>query len=332
MGLRWFILRRGLFSLLILFGVIVLNFLIFRIIPGRPLYCSYGHIPGWIDGGPPNELVANFELWGVGQPLHIEFIIYVRNLLTFNFGNSATEGFRPIIGKIYGRLYDTLLLVGLALVLLIVSSVGSSAIFAARRGGNFDTGMVVSAFTFKSIPIPFLGAALFMLFAFYLPIPGFLPSTVSPPVDPILYVIYRGKLAVLPSITLALFCLGNFILILRSNTLFEMNKEVIELARFEGMDEETILAKYAMPDPRPSLSTQITLFLGGLIGGVILAETVFGWYGLGNLFYLSLVLQDFGVVHALFYLFALPLIMIYLLASLLEAGLKFRAQQEGVNS
>lgn len=320
MGLRWFILRRGLFSLLALFGVIALNFLIFRIIPGRPIYCSYGNLPGWIDGGPPSELVANFELWGVDQPLHIEFAIYIRNLLTFNFGNSITEGYRPIIEKISVRLPDTLLLIGIALVILIVSGVGISA---ARRGGKFDTGMVVSAFTFKSIPIPFLGAMLFLLFAFYLPNTPFDPYQSMPPYDYNL-----GYRAVLPSITLALFCLGSFILILRNNTIFKMNKEVIEIARLEGMDEETILSKYALLDPRPSLSTQITLFLGGLIGGVILAETVFRWYGLGYLFYMSIVLQDFGPVHALFYLFSLTLIIIYLLASFLEAGFEYRAQQE----
>jgi peptide/nickel transport system permease protein len=304
-----------------LLGLLVLSFLIFRIIPGDPIYASGGTIPGYLVEEEPTIREELAEFWGLGLPLHLEFLVYIRNLLTFNFGNSFTAGYHPVIEVLYSRVTYSLLLCGVALAITAGLGLGISAVKAAKRGGKLDTGILVGVFTFRSIPIPFLGLILIFVFGSF--IPNAYSGTVTTLPDPVAIRAFWSQL-ILASIALALFCLGNLVLMLRNRTLAAMTQNRIEVARAQGMDEEVILSKYGVLDSGPSFAALVTLFLGSVISGMILTETVFRLNGLGSLFFSSIMQQNYGVLQALFYVLALSMIITYFLASVVEGALNIR--------
>ncbi len=181
MGGWKFLLRSCVTAIISILGVATLNFLIFRILPGNPTASLIIPLITTGDVSPSSSIIL---LWGLNQPLPVQYLIYLRNMLTFTFGNSFTEGFRLVIEVIILRLPHSLILMGSAALLTIVFGVATGAIAATRSRGKFNKGLGASALGLDLLPGPWVGLILLLFFAFYFPIlplgglvsdPGFNP-------------------------------------------------------------------------------------------------------------------------------------------------------------
>jgi peptide/nickel transport system permease protein len=268
-------------------------------------------------------------MWGLDQPLPVQFAQYIVNMFTFNFGYSFTEGFRPVIESIAARLPNTLLLMGTAAIITIILGVVTGIAAAAKRGGKFDMGMVVTALTFYSIPTFWLGMMFILLFGFYFPIFP-MGGTVSVPIpeDPLAFAVSVGHHLVLPSLTLALVSYGGYMLVMRNTLIDVLTEDYIVTARAKGVDERTVLYKHALRNAILPLVTMIALTFGFLITGATLTETVFNWYGLGRLIFDSVMQQNYPVLQAIFYIMALTVIIANFIADILYGFLDPRVRYD----
>jgi peptide/nickel transport system permease protein len=332
LGLREFIVRRLINSVILIFGAITFNFFVFRIMPGNPIAIVIAPELSYQSA----ELAAFLErMWGLDQPLIVQFGQYLVNMFTFQFGYSFTEGYRPVIESIAARLPNTLLLMGTAAILTIVIGVITGIWAASKRGGKFDMGMVTTALTFYSIPTFWLGMMFILLFGFYWDVWfGFslfpMGGTMSrpPPTDPLLRVMDIGWHLALPAFTLALVSYGGYMLVMRNNLIDVLTEDYIVTARAKGVDERTVLFKHAMRNAILPLVTMVALTFGFLITGATLTETVFNWYGLGRLIFESVTLQNYPVLQAIFYIMALTVIIANFIADMLYGFLDPRVRYD----
>lgn len=332
MGLREFVLRRIINSIILIFGAITFNFFVFRLMPGDPASLL---ISGNLQANQAELAAALRTLWGLDQPLPMQFGLYVVNMFTFNFGISFTEGFRPVIESIAVRLPNTLLLMGTAATMTIILGVILGVAAASKRGGKFDMGTVTSALAFYSIPTFWLGMVFILVFGFYLRLPGgqgIFPysGTVSVPAfdDPLLHALDVGHHLVLPALTLCLVSYGGYMLVMRNNLIDVLTEDYIVTARAKGVDERTVLYKHAMRNAILPLVTMIAFTFGGLIGGATLTETVFNWYGLGRYIFESVMRQNYPVLQAIFYILALTTIVANFIADIMYGFLDPRVRYD----
>ncbi len=325
MGLREFVVRRVFNSIFLILGAIAFNFFIFRLMPGDPVAIL---ISGQI-AGQQDMAAAIRTLWGLDQPLYVQFVQYFINMINFNFGLSFTEGFRPVIMSIAARLPNTLLLMGTAAIVTIIIGIITGITAAAKRGGKTDMGLVVGALTFYSIPTFWLGMMFILMFGFYIPLfPMSGTISVPAPTDPLAYALDVAWHLVLPALTLALVSYGGYMLVMRNSLIDVLTEDYIVTARAKGVDERSVLYKHALRNAILPLVTMIALTFGFLITGATLTETVFNWYGIGRLIFDSVLSHNYPVLQALFYIMALTVIIANFIADMLYGFLDPRVRYD----
>ena len=315
MGLRSYIIKRILYSVLLVFFVITLNFVIFQLMPGSPLQ-------SFLDPSLKPEQIEELKIkFGLEEPLHIKFVKYVQNVLTFEFGYSYFTG-RPVSDEIVLRLGNTLLLMGTVSVFSIVVGVILGVMAAHRRGGIFDSLAVFGSLTTYSFPSFWMGMIFLMIFALRLrwfPLGGTIPKSwaISPP-ETILEVI-AGRLShlFLPALTLFLFSYGGYLLLTRAVMVDTLTEDYVTTARAKGLKERTVLYKHALKNASLPLITQAAMTFGFLITGAVITEQVFAWHGLGEWIWFAIWNNDYPVMQAFFYLIGLCVIVANFIGDLL---------------
>lgn len=307
-------------------GAIVFNFFVFRLMPGDPVSIL---ISPYLRQNNQALAEALRAMWGLDQPMPIQFTRYVVNMLTFNFGNSFTEGFRPVIESITVRLPNTLLLMGTAAILTIIMGVVTGLTAASKRGGKTDMGLVVSALSFYSVPTFWLGMMFILTFGFLIPIfPMGGTVSVPPPNDPLAAGLDVAWHLILPATTLALVSYGGYMLVMRNSLIDVLTEDYIVTARAKGVDEQTILFKHGLRNAILPLVTMVALTFGFLITGATLTETVFNWYGLGRLIFDSVMQQNYPILQAIFYIMAITVIVANFIADILYGFLDPRVRYD----
>jgi peptide/nickel transport system permease protein len=319
MGLRGYIIRRIIYMLILVWAVITVNFLIFKLMPGSPMDAYVAKLQR-LSVGQYNELKAYF---GLNQPLHIQYLISCEHLITFNFGVSYNHG--VVLGAIEGALPNTLILMGLSTVITIFVGMLLGVLVAYRRGGAFDTGMVTASLITFSVPIFFLGWLIIAFFSLYL---GWFPSGFlqpiswawSPPKTIFQYIFGRLDHLVLPTLTLVLFSVGGWVLLTRACVLETINEDYVLTAKAKGLRERTVLYRHVLKNASLPLVTNVALAFGGMIGGAIITETLFSYQGMGLLTYNAITQgtgADLPLLEAIFYILALCIIIANFIADLL---------------
>jgi len=175
MGLRTFIIKRAIYSFILILFVLSLNFIIFQLMPGNPVEIFTGGLriknPEMI-----NVILARF---GLDRPPHERYVIYIYNMLTGQFGVSFFSG-DYVIKEVGERLANTLILLGTTEILAIAFGVLLGVIAAHRRGGVFDSGSVLVSLTTYSLPSFWMGMILLLIFYYHL---GWFPGGHTYPLD-----------------------------------------------------------------------------------------------------------------------------------------------------
>jgi peptide/nickel transport system permease protein len=224
------------------------------------------------------------ERLGFNDPLLVQYGRFMRGALRGDFGESLRYR-RPALGLVLERLPATLLLAGSAIALTLLIAVPLGVLTAVRRDTMVDHLGTVATVLGQATPGFWLGLMLIYVFAVQL---RWLPTGGS------------GTLAqlVMPSFVLAAFFAARVARLTRSATLDVLGEEYIKTARAKGLGEGRVVTKHTLRNSAIPIITLAGLEAGQLLGGAVIAETIFAWPGLGRLTVQALLNRDFPVVMA----------------------------------
>jgi peptide/nickel transport system permease protein len=330
LGLRGYIVRRLVYTIILTLFVIVLNWVIFQAMPG--VQGAIAALQG-TQRPTPQGFKTLSDRYGLNASPETRFVNYFWSMLTFNFGTSYNTQHLVLTDMISsGKLANTLLLLGSSTVLSIVIGIFLGVLAARRRGGLVDNVAVTASLTTFSLPTFFMGIIFIVVFAVglgWFPVGEVVPSgweTRAPPL--IQQVIPRLQHLFLPMLTLTLFTYGGFLLLTRATMLETLNEDYIVTAKAKGLRERTILFRHALKNASLPLVTASALSFGAILGGAIITETVFSWDGLGRWLFLAIGSKDFPVMQAMFYILALATIIANFISDLVYGIIDPRVRYE----
>ena len=293
--------------------VLVLNFFMFRILPGDPervLLRDSRASPSVLD-----EVRAEM---GLDRPLGAQFVDYIGDTFRGELGLSYLSS-QPVKEVIGSAVWPTILLLGVATVGATGIGIALGTYGGWRRGTAKDTTTLGFSLVTYAMPEFWLGMLLLLLFSVTL---GWLPTSFmstpglsEAPLSTQFWDTLRHLF--LPAITLILALLGEYALIMRSSVIEVMNEDFVTTARAKGMREALVLRKHVVPNALLPVVTLAALNLGFIVSGAITVETVFSWPGLGSLTYDAINANDYPLLQGLFLLFSAAVIFANLAADLL---------------
>ncbi|MCX5973478.1 MAG: ABC transporter permease, partial [Coprothermobacterota bacterium] len=264
-------------ALLTIFIILVINYFLFRVMPGDPAAMLVRN-----PRMSPEAVQKVSEMFGLGKPWYEQFGIYLANLAQGNLGTSFIYK-APVTGIIMERLLATLLLTVVAEVLAILGGVLLGIVAAWKRGKKVDVAALGFALVTYAMPTFWLGILMVVFFAVTLrwfPTSGMMTPSLSlagfwQQVPDVLWHM------VLPSVTLALVLMGEYALIMRNSLVDVLTEDYITTARAKGAPERRVLRSHALPNAMIPMVTIIAMNLSFTITGALQVETVFSWPGLG---------------------------------------------------
>jgi len=270
------LLSLSLFTLLITFSCFVL----LRLLPGDPVLTLLN-----IDelSATPEQIEAARRELGYDQPLLVQYVRWLQDILTLRLGNSLQTG-RPVIEMLQESYLVTaeLALGGLTIALLIALPLGIGSALTTRRSVVRLAHLV--SMSGAAVPGFWIGLLLVDLFAVRF---GWLP------------VMGREGMTslVLPALSLGFPLASVYIPLIRLNLRRELNQPYIELARMRGISERTILWRYALRGSLPPVLSVFGLTLGSLAGGVVVLEVLFAYPGVGKLMVDAILQRDYPLIQ-----------------------------------
>jgi peptide/nickel transport system permease protein len=300
-------------SILILLGVIVLNFVLLRLAPGDTALVIAGD-----QGAADAAFVAEIRHdLGLDRSIPAQLAAYAGALLRFDFGSSYIEK-RPVVDMIAERLPATLLLTLSALVVSLGAGVALGSAAARRAGSALDAALTGLAVTFFAMPLFWTGLVGILVFSVWL---GWLPSygmtTVGDGAAAPSRLLDVAQHLLLPVLTLALFYTAIYTRVTRAAALEVADRDFVRTARAKGLRAGTVWRRHVLRNALLPVITFASLQAGHLIGGSILVETVFAWPGIGRLAFDALLQRDYNLLLAIFFVSSIILIAINLLADAL---------------
>lgn len=344
-----YIIRRILASIPVLFGILIVTFIIARVIPGDPCKAILGE----------KATAATCERFirekGLDKPIPEQLAIYIGEVLRGDFGNSIRMNI-PVTRLLIERLPTTVELSLAALTVSMIIGIPLGVISAVKHNTWIDVLTMVWANIGVSMPVFWLGLMLMYVFSLLLKdTPFWLPPSgrVSPgiPTDPFFEVwgwnlpesgFWAGLLVflsrmnilnalltanwvllkdaaehlILPALALGTIPMALIARMARSAMLDVLGQDYIRTARAKGLGRTAVILKHAFSNALLPLVTVIGLSLGSLLGGAVLTETVFGLSGLGRTLFEAITARDYGIVQSFTVVIAIFYVIINLLVDI----------------
>jgi peptide/nickel transport system permease protein len=311
MGGRYLARRLGTAALTIVL-IVVINFVLFRAMPGSP-----ERVLARNPNVTPELIAATRARWGFDKPLIPDQLVrYVAATAQLDLGYTFRG--RPVAEVLAQRIWPTILLFGLGEAVAIILGLALGAYSGWRRGGPIDfVGNGVSLLLY-STPYFLLGMVLLLLGATTLGIfPTFGMTTVgatfASPLDQLIDLL--AHLA-LPLATVSLGLIGQYAIVMRSSVIETLSDDYITTARAMGLREGRILRRHVLPNAMLPTVTLIAINLGYVVAGAITVEVVFNWPGLGTLTVDAISARDYGVLQGVFLLLSVAVVLANLVADL----------------
>ena len=296
-----------------LLAIVTFDFVLFRVLPGDPirLYARSGHLT-------PQAANRLRALFGLNKSLLDQYLIYLGDLLHGRLGFSLTYH-RPVVAIVAERMVNTIVLLGAATLLIVVVGVALGVLAASHRGSRTDTTTVVGSLVLWSLPTFWTGLLLVFLLGVWFhvfPISGIATPgvTYSSPFGAPLDV---ARHLVLPTITLALVDIGQFVLITRSTLVDVLTEDFITTAKAKGMSRRRVVWRHGLRNAMLPIVTASALYVSLVVGGAIQVETVFSWPGIGQAVYQAVANRDYPMLQGAFLVLTLSVVLFNYLADLL---------------
>lgn len=309
-----YIRKRLLTGVLIVLISIVLNFMLIHTAPGDPITILSGQ-----EFPSPETIAALKAKYGLDQPLYVQFLRYMKNLLRGDFGTSILTN-RPVVSMIGERIGATLLLALTTAVLAVV--VGTAlGIYGARHNGSaVDSFMCGVSYILDSMPGFWLGLMLMLLFASkwkLLPTAGMVDLRAGH--TGFAYVLDVLKHLILPATTLALIRIPYFFRIARSSVIQVMSEDFITTFTATGMDERKIFNRYVFKNAILPTITVFGMTLAYIVTGVSIIEIVFAWPGMGSFMINAIMRRDYPLLMGIYLILSISVSVTMLLLDLVYA-------------
>lgn len=301
-----YIIGRLLQTFITLLIILTVTFILFEMLPARP-YDLLSQNPLI----KPAQKEAMIQLFGFDKPVFERYLIFMKNMLTFDFGISYSKAV-PVSDLLSERIPRTLFLFGLSVILSYVFGILIGAFIAWRRGGIADGSAVVTSLVFYNMPSFWIGLIFLFIFAFKL---GWFPLTAWPQYYPFRWWEVLES-TFLPLITLILLSLAGTILLMRTSMLETIGENYILTAVAKGIPERSVLFKHAARNATLPVATAFVISLAFAMGGAVVLEQVFSFPGVGLLYISALNQLDFPTAQATLYILALMVLIGNLIADI----------------
>jgi peptide/nickel transport system permease protein len=314
---RAYLIRRVLGAIPLLLGISAVSFGFMYAMPGGPdaLLARNSRLS-------PEQLAAIRHNLGLDEPVWLQFVKWLLNLLRGDLGISFTE-FRPVNQIIAERIPHTFKLVLVAIVLSLVIAVLSGILAAIRQYSLFDHLVSTLSFFGLAMPVFWFGLMLQLLFAVRL---GWLPSAdMSSPGGGFWDTI---KHMALPAFTLAVGTVAGWSRYVRSSMLEVVHQDYIRTARAKGVAERGVIWVHALKNALIPFVTVVALDIPFYLTGAVVTEAIFSWPGLGRLFFDSLRARDYPVLMGLLVFSAVLIVLFNIVADLIYGLLDPRISYE----
>jgi peptide/nickel transport system permease protein len=288
-----------------LIGITLLSFFIIHLAPGKPTDVMTELNPKIT----PEAREKLEKLYGLDKPIYVQYGIWLKRVVKFDFGESFTSDRRPVMQKIWDtkqplidrRLFITFMInvVSMFFIFLIALPIGISS--ATHPYSLYDKIATTSVFIGFAIPGFWLALLLMMLFGIYLdwlPISGF-KSIQYESLSFFGKIWDRAQHLILPVFVSSFGGLAGLSRYMRSSMLEVIRQDYITTARAKGLTEKKVIYKHALRNALLPIITLLGLSVPGLIGGSVIFEQVFGIPGMGQLFYQSVMSRDYPLVMAI---------------------------------
>ena len=316
--------RKVLQAIVTIVLVVILNFLLFRLMPGGPegLLLRNPHLTTEVRA-------AARARWGLDKPLIPDQLVdYLAATASGDLGYSFKFRGTPVAEVIGLRFWPTIILIGLAEIIAIVVGLTLGSQAGWKRGGSVDRIGNGASLILYSMPYFVIGMPLIIIFAAGL---GWFPTSgmLSPAAH---YGSFLDQLLdfarhlVLPLATVSLGLIGGYSILMRSSIIETRSEDYVTTARAKGLTEGNILRNHAFPNALLPTVTVIAINLGYVVAGAITAEIVFNWPGLGTLTYDALQTRDYPVLQGVFLLISVAVIAANLAADLIYSRLDPRVR------
>lgn len=306
------------YSFVTLFAVATILFFMFRIMPGDPTAQVIS---------PALDEVARQrmkEAFGLDKPLWQQYFIYLKNLVTLEWGRSFTTSENVFDILVY-RLWNTLLLMSAGMFLTFSIGIGLGILMAWRRNGPLDFGATLVALVFQSAPPFITGLLLLMSFSYWLDI--FPTGGMSSPgnrFETFWTFVFSADFfqhLVLPTVTITAYFLATPMLIMRDSMLEILGSDFIEYAKAKGLSPARVMVRHAARNALLAVVTVSSILLGFAIGGQVIVESVFSWPGMGLLMVEAAASHDYPVAQGAFLMLAALVVFLNVLADISYAWL-----------
>jgi ABC-type dipeptide/oligopeptide/nickel transport system permease component len=303
-----FVVARLLWTIPVVLGVSLIVFGIMKMVPGDVAQVIAG------TEGTAEDIELIRRSLGLDRPVHEQYLIFLGNSLQGDFGRSAVTK-RPVVEEIGSRVWPTAELAISALVIALVVGLAAGIVSATRQYTIWDNLATLISLIGVSMPVFWLGLMLVLLFSVTL---GWLPSSGA------------GTPAqlVLPAIALGSASTAIIARQTRSGMLEVLRQDYVRTARAKGLTERLVLVGHALKNALIPTVTVAGLQVGYLMGGAVLAETVFARPGLGRLLVDSIARRDIVVVQTTIMLLSVTFVLVNLLVDLLYVKLDPRIRYD----
>lgn len=311
-GFRRYLIRRLVLLAFVLWCILTIMFGLFQLLPGDPTSI-------FVDANFSQEMIERQrQLWGLNDPVWMQYLRYLRNMVLFDFGDSFFQ-IEPVSTIMADKLANTLLMIVPALLVAVVLGTIIGAYAGWKRGSTFERATVGTSLFLHSAPSFFVGILALMVFSYqlrWLP-PGGMVSLGGPETA-------WGMLAsgdfwvhlILPGLVLVSREITGPILLLRSSMLEVKGSDFLDILRAKGLPERRIVV-HATRNALLPLVTYIAVMTALLFQGQVLLEIIFAWPGVGRELVQALNDLDYPVAQAGLYVMALATVLLNLIADLL---------------
>ena len=304
-----YIAKRLISSIIVLLIVSLVVFFAMKAAPGDPAAMMLG--PEAAEPEMKPVLEALRIKMGLNRPVHVQYFIWLKDLLSGDFGKSIRNDL-PVLPLIIGRIPATLELLLVGLFIGIILALPGGIISAIKRGSFTD--YTISFLSASGIAIPgfWFGLLLILIFSVnlkLLPASGYVPFFENP--------LENLKRVILPGISLGLYLAAYITRFLRTDMLAVLRADYILTARAKGLDETRVILVHALKNSLISVLTILGILIGSLLGGVVIIEQVFGWSGVGWLSIQAISVRDYPMVQGIVLFAAASFILANLIVDIL---------------
>jgi peptide/nickel transport system permease protein len=315
--------RRILQAVATILAIVVLNFLLFRAMPGSPERVLLRN--------PNISAAAKAELrqqWGLDESLPVQLVAYLASTAQGDLGYSFKYRGQPVTEVLAARFWPTVILFGLGELIAIFVGVGLGALAGWKRGGVVDYVGNGISLIFYSMPYFIIGMILLVIFASLL---GWFPTsgmfTLGMRHATFLdQLVDFGRHLALPLTAVSIGLIGQYSILMRASIIETLGEDYVTTARAKGLRDGHVLRAHALPNAILPAVSLIAINIGYVVAGAITVEIVFNWPGLGTLTVDALSSRDYPVLQGIFLLLSVAVVLANLAADLIYGVLDPRVR------